>query len=243
MSRIFDLIKTYSFSTIIRYIYLEVRYISKRIFTGSYSQMGEDLEISRLFPRNYKGIYIDVGANDPKRFNNTYLFYKKGWRGINIEPNSENFKKLNKFRVGDINLNYGIWEKDGYMSYYQFNHNTLNTFSEEEASSYISQGFKLLETKKIKVFTLEAVLKKYLSPDQRIDLITIDTEGYDYHVLKSMNINKYKPRFIIVEVLKHNLLVDKSSDYKIAHFLTSNNYKIIYTSEINSIFMFDGGVK
>lgn len=238
MNNIFDSLKTYNLLTIIRYIYLEIRYVFRLLFMGSYSQMGEDLEIWRLFPRNYKGFYIDVGANDPKRFNNTYLFYKKGWRGINIEPNYENYLKLKKFRGEDINLNYGIGEKEGYMNYYKFIHHTLNTFSEEEAHSYVSQGFKLLEIKKIKVVRLEAVLEKHLLSNQHVDFITIDTEGYDTQVLKSMNLRKYKPKYIMVEVLKHNLLVDKSSDSEVSDFLKKNNYEIVYSSEINSIFKF-----
>ena len=45
----------------------------------SYSHEGEDIVLSNLFSGKKQGFYIDVGAHHPKRFSNTYLFYKKGW--------------------------------------------------------------------------------------------------------------------------------------------------------------------
>jgi len=50
--------------------------------TKSYSQKGEDIILRRILGEKEVGFYIDIGAHHPKRFSNTYLFYKKGWRGI-----------------------------------------------------------------------------------------------------------------------------------------------------------------
>jgi len=38
--------------------------------------------LRRIFERQSTGFYVDVGAHHPKRFSNTYFFYKKGWSGI-----------------------------------------------------------------------------------------------------------------------------------------------------------------
>ena len=51
----------------------------------SYSISNVDLIIDHLLINTKKGIYIDVGCNHPIKYNNTYLLYKKGWRGINID--------------------------------------------------------------------------------------------------------------------------------------------------------------
>jgi hypothetical protein len=56
------------------------------IRSNCYSQEGEDLIASRLFPNQSTGFYVDIGAHHPTRFSNTYLLYTKGWRGINIDP-------------------------------------------------------------------------------------------------------------------------------------------------------------
>jgi hypothetical protein len=54
----------------------------------SFSQSGEDLIIDFIF--NALGIsrpsYIDIGAHHPYYLNNTAIFYLRGARGINIEP-------------------------------------------------------------------------------------------------------------------------------------------------------------
>lgn len=54
------------------------------------------------------GSYLDIGANDPIRFSNTNLLYKKGWNGVNVEPNLTLFHKLEKFRPRDVNLNVAV---------------------------------------------------------------------------------------------------------------------------------------
>ena len=51
----------------------------------SYSQQGEDMILKSLFQDHQSGFYVDVGAHHPSRFSNTYFFYLRGWRGINID--------------------------------------------------------------------------------------------------------------------------------------------------------------
>lgn len=75
-----------------------------------YSQDGEDALLSSFYERKkgYKGFFVDVGAHHPYRFSNTAYYYKKGWRGINIEPTPNLFNVFLKHRKRDINLNLGI---------------------------------------------------------------------------------------------------------------------------------------
>ena len=76
----------------------------------SFAQAGEDLAAHFTF--GYLGIsdvsYLDVGAYDPIRINNTYFFYLKGSRGVLVEPNVEMCKKLRAVRPGDTTLEAGI---------------------------------------------------------------------------------------------------------------------------------------
>src|SRR5215510_10661697 len=51
----------------------------------SFSQQGEDLILARLFEGQRRGFYVDVGAHHPRRFSNTFLLYRRGWRGLNID--------------------------------------------------------------------------------------------------------------------------------------------------------------
>ena len=97
----------------------------------SYSQEGEDMILRRLFEKQQTGFYVDVGAHHPKRFSNTYFFYKKGWRGINIDAMPDSMIPFNKIRPRDINIEKPVSDKKQVLTYYAFNEPALNGFSKE----------------------------------------------------------------------------------------------------------------
>ena len=102
----------------------------------SFAQESEDLVLNKIFGNQSNGFFIDIGANHPIRFSNTWFFYKKGWRGINIEPNPDMFKLLEEYRPHDLNLNIGISDVNDTLDYYMFNEPALNTFSENERDQF-----------------------------------------------------------------------------------------------------------
>lgn len=65
-----------------------------RHLRGSYNQQGEDLVIDELLGHRSNCFYVDIGAGDPLRFNNTKRFCKRGWTGINIEPSPRLYLRL-----------------------------------------------------------------------------------------------------------------------------------------------------
>ena len=69
-------------------IFLKKLYYSKYKKT-SYAISNVDLIIDRIFSKINKGIYVDVGCNHPIKYNNTYLLYKKGWNGINVDSDEK----------------------------------------------------------------------------------------------------------------------------------------------------------
>ena len=60
----------------------------------SYSISNVDLVIERIFKNKDDGIYIDVGCNHPIKYNNTYLLYRKGWNGLNIDLDKRSIDQL-----------------------------------------------------------------------------------------------------------------------------------------------------
>lgn len=107
---------------------------------NSYSQEGEDLILNRLFANKDKGFYIDIGAHHPYRFSNTYLFYLNGWTGINIDAMPGSMTPFKSKRPKDINLEVPILDKEGIMTYYQFNEPALNGFP----LNYLTTGMIIL---------------------------------------------------------------------------------------------------
>jgi FkbM family methyltransferase len=180
--------------------YLPIHYFHS---LTSYSQEGEDMVLNSFFEgrKKYKGFYIDVGAHHPYRFSNTLFFYKKGWKGINIEPTPNAIKAFNIFRRRDVNLNIGISSKKGKLLFYCFNEPALNGFSKELSleRNNTSTKYKIIKEIEIETLPLSEVLDKYVPEEQKIDFLTIDVEGFDLQVLQSNNWLKYKPSFILVE--------------------------------------------
>lgn len=112
--------------------------------TQSYSQEGEDIILRRIFECKTNGFYIDVGAHHPKRFSNTYLFYKKGWNGINIDAMPGSMVLFRKLRSRDINIEAAITNEKREMSFFMFDEPALNTFDKDLATERINHGWQLL---------------------------------------------------------------------------------------------------
>jgi FkbM family methyltransferase len=198
-----------------------------RYYQKSYAQEGEDLILYRMIYRKIeKGFYVDVGAHHPKRFSNTYFFYKQGWRGINIEPMPGSKRKFDKVRPRDINLEIPINSKEEELTYFIFNDQALNGFSKDLSSlRNQSSDYKIIKTVNMKTRTLSSVLTEYLSVGQKINLLSIDVEGLDFEVLKSNDWRTYKPEFIMVEDKEFNITQPAKS--AIYNFLQEMKYQLL----------------
>ncbi len=187
-----------------------------------FSQNGEDLVIKRFLDNKKEGFFVDVGAHHPIRFSNTFLFYKKGWSGINIDAMPGSMAQFNKIRPNDINIEKGIGLKKDKLTFYQFNESALNTFSKKEAFSKNKDGYKIIKSNLVEVDTLENILDKYMPLNTEIDFLNIDAEGKDEEVLISNNWKKYKPNYIIIEILREVSLYNNNSSIK--KFLKTKGY-------------------
>lgn len=200
------------------------------------SQCGEDLIIESLIPFKKNGFYIDIGANHPIKYSNTFLFYQKGWTGINIEPNPSKKWLFKLFRSRDINLNIGVGQKKSMVDFYIFNESTISTFDKNSMEEFKKIGHKVSKTIKIPVLSLKEVLSTYIN-NKEIDLMSIDTEGYDLEVLKSNDWKKFRPHFIILETLEYR---KKNEGKKLNDFfdlyMQEIGYKIIADTYINTIY-------
>ncbi|MFN3872737.1 MAG: FkbM family methyltransferase [Ignavibacterium sp.] len=192
----------------------------------SYSQEGEDLILRRIFEDKKKGFYIDVGAHHPKRFSNTYLFYKKGWRGINIEARPGSKKLFDKIRKEDINIEAAISDVPATLTYFIFDEPALNSFDRELSIKRANEtNYKLIKEIFLNTVRLSEILDKYLDSGQTIDFLSIDTEGYDLSVLKSNDWERFKPSVILCEDSEFDF--DNPGKSPIFNFLVEKNYQLL----------------
>lgn len=198
-----------------------------------YSQEGEDIVLKRIFAEKEHGFYVDVGAHHPRRFSNTYLFYCRGWKGINIEPNPDCTEAFKLERKRDINLQLGISDYAGTLTYYVFNDPALNSFDPDlTAARVASTPFRVVGKKEIEVERLEVILKKYLPIGQKIDFLTIDVEGLDMKVLHSNDWSVFRPRYVLVELLETSL--ENAMQGEIYSFMKACSYEL-YAKTYNTL--------
>lgn len=183
----------------------------------SYSHLNEDNIIDWLTGYKEKGVYIDIGANNPDMISNTKLFYKRGWRGINIEPSEKEFALLQKQRPEDKNYNCGIG--NGEMSYFEGDgtDNSGNTTNEKIAK------IRGMNTKrKIILKPLSEIFKE--NNLTKVDFLSMDIEGSENEALRSNDWNKYKANVLCIE----------GSGY--ARYLKGFGYKPVFWDGANTYY-------
>lgn len=200
-------------------------------YSFSFSQEGEDGILGRIFERQEKGFYVDIGAHHPQRFSNTYRFYLRGWSGINVDPLPGSKDRFDKLRSRDINLQLGVFEQEGHLLYYNFEEPALNTFNEAVAKSHNSP---LVSIEKIPVTTLKSILDMYLPKETHIDFLSVDVEGLDEQVLRSNDWTYYRPSYVLAECLgmKDISHVEKSSLHA---YMAEVGYSL-YAKCVNTLF-------
>ena len=229
-----SLLKKLSF---IRKAYIYIKNVFRLYATKSFSQEGEDLLLKRIFEHKKNGFYIDVGAHHPFRFSNTYLFYKKGWKGINLDAMPNSMKIFEKHRPRDINLEIPVGKDGEKLVYYIFNEPALNTFDKNRIEAIVSKSvYTLIREMEIQIRSLKSILDEYLPKGQNIDFMSIDVEGLDFEVLKSNDWKKYRPEILLVESLGGGGGIDDFIKSGIYLFLQDQDYQL-FAKTFNTFFL------
>ncbi len=204
----------------------------------SYAQSGEDIIIEYLFGlrKIQQPVFIDIGAYDPVFSNNTYKFFLKGAKGINIDANPASKDRFMQERPTDINLNIGVGANNGEFDFYIMEDPSMNTFSDKEKNNLEQMRHRLKEVRKIKVLTINQVLEKYL-PGRAVDLLSIDAEGVDFDIIQSLDFNTYHPKVICIETINYTPDGTGTKRIDLCQFIERVGYFEYANTNINSIFV------
>jgi FkbM family methyltransferase len=210
--------------------------VTEQYAKQSYSQCGEDVIVSYAF--GLRGIerpsYIDVGANHPFFLSNTALFYARGSRGINIEANPQLLPAFRLHRSEDTNLNLGISDEEGELPFYIMEDNTLSTFSSEEHDLLVKSGKRLSSVGAIKVTTISSILTKYFD-GKFPDFLSLDAEGMDLSILRSIDFKGHFPKIICVEAAEYSPIGTGARRSDLIEFLEENNYYEYANTNLNAV--------
>lgn len=210
-----------------------------QLFGGfSYAQHGDDMIALCLF--HSMGIsrpsYLDIGAHHPTDISNTALMYKRGCRGINVEPNPNLFKEFLLKRPDDINLNVGVAGVAGRLTFYMIDERSgRNTFDKEVAEAFVAKHseFSIRNKIDIDVITINDIVNNYFDGNFP-DFLSIDVEGLDVEIVESMDVSRSRPKVVCVEV---DNALGSATGTKIRTALTSRGYVCVIRAVSNLFFV------
>jgi FkbM family methyltransferase len=208
-------------------------YLNRKIKTKktSFSLTGIDLIIDYIFKKK-NGFYIDVGCNHPVYNNNTFLLHKKGWGGINIDIDTKSIELFNIFRAKDLNLNVAASSKKTVLDYLYFHDKSpINKIKSKENNN--EQSFQKI--KKINSDTLDSIIENSVYKNKEIDFLSIDVEGHELEVIKGFNLQKYKPRIIVIEYLDKSLKKIEIKNFNLQNILNSKIHQIMINNGYNIV--------
>lgn len=164
--------------------------------------------------RGKKFTFVQIGAHDGKRDDPINRYIKKyKWKGLLVEPVPRYFDDLRKTYRDQSGLkfaNYAVGKKSGIASIYGVSERapwwmwqlvrTKDSFSKKvllRRTWYIPGLANYVEEKKVKTAKLGQLLRSY--GIGHVNLMVVDTEGYDYEVLKQVEMTKSSPDMILLE--------------------------------------------
>ncbi len=171
---------------------------------------------------NYKhGFFVEVGGHDGVTQSNTKLFetfYK--WHGILIEPSPKLYNVLCKNRPNSIcyQCALGSFEEEGTYVYGDFDGSTMSSINGERLNRPADQ--------KVFVRSLQSLLDELNMT--HVDFLSLDTEGYEWNILKGIDFEKTQFNYILIEIYNHqyDLIVDFLCEKGYELFLSITNYNL-----------------
>lgn len=171
----------------------------KSTYRGSYSQHGEDTYVAEFFAKRPGGFYLDIGASHPYRISNTYLLYRRGWRGVTVEPIPRLGKLHRRWRPRDTLLPVAVGRAAGKLEFFEMTPSVLSTLDREVAARYVADRRAVIfQRYSLEVVPINHVLEQ-ASAIAPIDFVSIDIEGLDTGILSEVDFSRFRPELFCIE--------------------------------------------
>jgi len=189
-----------------------------RTLRNSKSQLRQDLFVLSEFDFKRSGFFVEFGATNGVDLSNTYLLEREfEWNGILAEPAKRWHNDLRKNRNSCIETDCVWRDSNSILTFNEVDNAEFSTIASYSSSDVHRQTRNHGKAYNVKTISLEDLLDKHHAP-QKIDYLSIDTEGSEYEILSTFNFNKYQIRIITCE---HNFTPTRE---KVFSLLTRNGY-------------------
>ena len=199
----------------------------------SYGQTGEDRIIEAYFPNLGTGFYVDVGCNEPVRNSNTFKLYRRGWRGINIDANAALIASFAPQRPRDCNVRAIVSDVEQDMTLDIYADSLFSTVSAERRQE-LEGDRAVVRRETTRSRRLTQILDEQHAPAV-FEVLSVDVEGHDLQVLKSLDLQRYQPTLIVVEM--HGFDLAAPVGEPVYDYLVANGYKLASYAVMNGYFL------
>jgi FkbM family methyltransferase len=207
---------------------------SKKMTFTSYAQNIEDVMLWRALKHIENGFYIDVGAWSPDLDSVTRAFYERGWRGINVEPNSQFHAQLLARRTRDINLRIAVSDKEGTLIMNFLSNPGLSTLDEAIAQRHALTGLTI-DKQEVLVTNLATLWKQHVPEGQDVHFLKVDVEGLEEAALRGNDWSKYRPWILVVEATLPMSQQESHDTWE--PILLTADYHFVYADGLNRFYV------
>lgn len=162
-----------------------------------FSEYDEEQFLMGFFKNTPAGFFVDIGANNGWKGSNTRALFLKGWGGVLVEANPRTFRNLQKTYANQARVSLvqsAVWDRSSPVAFYAEDHEDSGL----SATNAHYEGAKGYDKIIVPCMTLDGLFERLGMTGRAVDLLTLDTEGCDFDILKSYSFRE-QPAMIMPE--------------------------------------------
>ena len=174
------------------------------------------------------GFFCEFGAADGVKYSNTYWLEKdRNWRGLLIEPDERHI----------INDRPNCWIDRGYVvgpagiASIGLTRDPFLTGENRFTAHSKEKPLQVIRREQVESIPLSNILRKYKV--EEVHLLSIDTEGTEIEAWQSLDLNRWRPRVVIMEFLSWGWA---NRTQEVIYQMKQDRYELLHTTELNGIF-------
>jgi FkbM family methyltransferase len=218
-----------------RFLFLLRKVFLTRSSQRYWSQYGEDIVLDRVLNLKQPGFFVDVGCFHPVKYNNTFKLYRRGWRGVNLDLDPIKIDAFNLRRPDDVNLVAAVSDTERTVQVGSAGLYTVTATIDGEAIAKLRTQSGRIAFREVRTRTLTSLLDATRFRAKKIDVLSVDVEGHELPVLRSLDFERYQPKLLIVEL--HARTLEAVTESEVFAWLSARGYHLINWTGPSLIFL------
>lgn len=165
-----------------------------------YSQRDEQKHILNAVSSLSNGTFLDIGAFHPEKFSNTRALFELGWSGVMVEPAPDLADNLRSFYSDSTNIQIvevAVGTENKTVVFFDSHGDAIGTTVSSHADLWRRDYNVPYDEIEVSMVTYDNLLA--LCDYDTFDFISLDIEGADLDVFKTMDLDKTQTKCVCVE--------------------------------------------